>query len=390
MLDLFHINDLITMQFSFYIVLALNVIIISYYLLGRKTANIKYMVLGNLTYLLFFLVIIYDINDIDHKYPMVVGFLDVIAITFWVIGVNSALHIKNRRIFYIILNTINVIAILVLFNAFDKLSIARSISSLIALIVVIVLMIDMAKKQKEKTLTSYYLILYVLIGYSIYKVSVVIYRFTTMSSELNIESIRTSINIITLLGLMFALTLNFAIVFLIHDALNKEVEELSLKDFLTKLPNRRMITNKIEELLELNKRGKLNFAVVLFDIDDFKKVNDVYGHHIGDIVLKEFSNILLRSVRKIDFVSRYGGEEFLVLLQVDQCKEAEKFVNRIFNNLKNTLFSEHKIPITISGGLVLIGDENLDFTTIKIIDLADKRLYHAKANGKNQVVKECI
>ncbi|PAT00976.1 hypothetical protein CI105_09000 [Candidatus Izimaplasma bacterium ZiA1] len=389
MFDLFTISDIITMQFSFYIVLALNVIIGTYYVLGKRTSNLKYIIFGNIAYLLIFLVVIIDIHNTNFRLPIIVALFDVLAITFWIMGYNKSLDIPQRIKTYFYLNLSNVVFVGILYSVTEKISIARSVSSLIIVVLVSILLIDIFSKKSMKKLASFHLLTFSLIVYSVFKIVVVGYRAYSMSYEQSIESIVVSINIFTMINLVFAIWINFTHTLLNYDVLHNELKNLSFRDFLTKLPNRRNVMSKLNELLAFNKRGKLNFGVVLFDIDDFKHVNDKYGHDVGDQVLIEFSNVLTRSVRDIDFVSRYGGEEFLVLLQLDDCESAHKFINRITNNINKSNFTEHNINISVSGGLVIVSDEYVNQDVDVIIRKADKRLYEAKAKGKNQVISEC-
>ncbi|MBC7959553.1 MAG: diguanylate cyclase, partial [Vallitaleaceae bacterium] len=97
--------------------------------------------------------------------------------------------------------------------------------------------------------------------------------------------------------------------------LNERLEEYAIKDPLTKLYNRRMMISKFEEEMSRCKRNGTVFSIVLLDIDNFKKVNDDYGHNFGDEVLVVFSNLLMATKRLEDFVARWGGEEFLIILR---------------------------------------------------------------------------
>ena len=109
---------------------------------------------------------------------------------------------------------------------------------------------------------------------------------------------------------------------------NKKLKELVITDKLTNLYNRRKIENLIQAEINRSQRFQSNFALVLLDIDHFKEVNDTYGHQVGDIVLIEFSNILKETLRKTDFIGRFGGEEFMII-----CPEINE--NKIFNVIES-------------------------------------------------------
>jgi diguanylate cyclase (GGDEF)-like protein len=126
--------------------------------------------------------------------------------------------------------------------------------------------------------------------------------------------------------------------------------------------------------------SKQPFSIILFDIDDFKKINDRYGHLVGDDVLVGIADILSQSVRGNDVVGRYGGEEFMAILPKALEDKAIQIANRIRQAIEEHDFGQN-IHVTISGGVATFNDEEL----YSLVDRADKRLYQAKQNGKNQI-----
>ncbi len=158
-------------------------------------------------------------------------------------------------------------------------------------------------------------------------------------------------------------------------------------DELTEIYNRRFVTERLpSDLYEANiKEGSV--SVVMADIDNFKVINDTYGHAVGDCVLKEFATLIKGSVREnIDWVARYGGEEFLVVLRnVDQGK-TKLVINKMREKIENHVFCQDSfsLKITCSFGVTVAKD---NFTsTEKIIKSADDCLLEAKRTGKNKVV----
>ena len=123
----------------------------------------------------------------------------------------------------------------------------------------------------------------------------------------------------------------------------------------------------------------------MFDIDNFKSINDTYGHDIGDEVLKTLSNLTLGSIRATDFASRWGGEEFMILLPETSLADTARIAENIRVAIESYKFEAIPTPITISLG---VADYKSDYKDkeeiIKNVDIA---LYEAKHNGKNQVVK---
>ena len=125
--------------------------------------------------------------------------------------------------------------------------------------------------------------------------------------------------------------------------------------------------------------------MILFDIDNFKYVNDTFGHQIGDEVLKEISRLLTNSIRETDISVRWGGEEFLILLPQTDLFGAQAVAEKLRINIRNEVITQKQLNITASFGVTQMketDDENL------FVSRCDKLLYKAKNNGKNIVVAE--
>lgn len=163
----------------------------------------------------------------------------------------------------------------------------------------------------------------------------------------------------------------------------KMLETESATDPLTGLYNRRHLKEEIQNELARSERSEVKFCILLLDIDHFKKINDKYGHKIGDDVLKELSAILRNSVRLSDKVFRYGGEEFMILLPETLAIDARILAERIREKIENYSFTNVRNKVCISGGIAQSSkDSSLDL----LIQKADKRLYFAKENGRNTIV----
>ena len=124
-------------------------------------------------------------------------------------------------------------------------------------------------------------------------------------------------------------------------------------------------------------------SCLLIDIDHFKKINDKYGHRSGDLVLKEVSRIIHQSVREIDVLARWGGEEFIVLLPETSSEDAVEIAKRILTSVSHHIFSSFSEQVTVSIGLSSIPSKSID-SAEKLIHVADVALYKAKANGRNR------
>lgn len=155
---------------------------------------------------------------------------------------------------------------------------------------------------------------------------------------------------------------------------------LATTDRLTGLNNRMKIENKIAEEVERARRYNRGVSIIILDIDDFKNVNDEYGHYIGDVVLREFAVVLKDGIRKVDSVGRWGGEEFIIVLPETSLKEAKQVAEHIRIKIENHEFAVVKRKTSSFG----VAAYNQGDKSQSIINRADKALYKAKALGRNQ------
>ncbi len=165
---------------------------------------------------------------------------------------------------------------------------------------------------------------------------------------------------------------------------NEELLKLSITDKLTSLYNREKLDKTLQYEMNRSLRYGVVFSVIIIDIDFFKKVNDEFGHQVGDEVLVESANILRNSIRNVDVLGRWGGEEFLIVCPQTDLEGAQKLAKNINNAIKNHIFSTYPKTITMSLGVASY-NENI-FKAEEIVSNADKALYKAKENGRDQVV----
>ncbi len=173
---------------------------------------------------------------------------------------------------------------------------------------------------------------------------------------------------------------------MLQDTLVK-LEELSQKDGLTGLLNRRYFTQQFEIELKRSIRYDKQLSFLLFDLDHFKKVNDIYGHQAGDHTLRIIAQVTQDSMRDTDIVARYGGEEFAVIFPEEGelgAYEAAERLRKIIES-KPVDFQNQKIPISISVGVSSLTSKNQ--TIDDLIREADEALYKSKQNGRNQVTR---
>jgi len=156
---------------------------------------------------------------------------------------------------------------------------------------------------------------------------------------------------------------------------------LASTDTLTSLHNRAKLNEMLDFMVKKSTRyNNIPFCVIMYDVDFFKNINDTYGHLVGDLILKELSQLVSTNIRSSDFIARYGGEEFMILLSNTQLEYAIEVTEKIRTLIENTLF--HDLKITCSFGIYQF-KEGDDISSI--IDKVDQFLYKAKQNGRNRI-----
>lgn len=168
---------------------------------------------------------------------------------------------------------------------------------------------------------------------------------------------------------------------------NKTLESLAHTDELTQIANRRQFLQMAEQYFMLSKRNKTPLVLLYLDIDWFKDINDTYGHHVGDEILKLFSRTIEKHLRKSDLFGRIGGEEFSILLQNTSDSNALLLADKMRQCIQETpyfLDEKEKISFSVSIGVSSIKDEYSEFS--QLMKMADTAVYKAKETGRNRVV----
>jgi diguanylate cyclase (GGDEF)-like protein len=170
--------------------------------------------------------------------------------------------------------------------------------------------------------------------------------------------------------------------------LNGILKERSIRDGLTGLYNHRYFYQMLRRDFLLARRHQTDLACLLLDIDNFKSVNDLYGHPFGDIVLKGTAALLQEGIRGTDMVSRYGGEEFAVLLPGTNCEGAWQVAEQIRSKIEAQLFrlGSRTVRITVSIGVASLMKNHPQLPQ-ELIAFADKALYQAKTEGRNRILE---
>ncbi len=184
-------------------------------------------------------------------------------------------------------------------------------------------------------------------------------------------------DVVTNLGELFKLTMSYT-----------SAVRQARYDELTGLLNFRALMEKLTEYFSISRRSKSPLSLGIIDIDDFKTVNDTYGHLIGNEVLRELACLMRVSFRKVDIIGRYGGEEFVIAMANTPLENAKAAFERFRKKVEEHNWGKivDNLRITVSAGLASTQDGKKYRTVVEMIEDADKALYEAKELGKNQVV----
>jgi diguanylate cyclase (GGDEF)-like protein len=154
-------------------------------------------------------------------------------------------------------------------------------------------------------------------------------------------------------------------------------------DNLTGLLNYRAFLNRLDVEINRALRTEQSLVIIIADVDKFKRINDTFGHQVGNVALKKIADLISSSVRNIDIVARYGGEEFIIALSNSDKNSTELIAKRIVNNIANNIFifNNQRVKITVSLGIVEFPSDSDQVQ--KLIEAADKAMYNAKKHGGN-------
>lgn len=165
----------------------------------------------------------------------------------------------------------------------------------------------------------------------------------------------------------------------------QKVSELAITDTLTQVYSRRYFLERFNEELRRSKKNKLRLSFLMIDIDNFKRYNDRYGHLVGDAILREISKTIRQTVRQIDFIGRYGGEEICVVLAETDKEQVNFVAERIRQGIASAVIKvyDEELKATVSIGVSTFPDNAGNIKDL--IEIADQALYLAKETGKNKV-----
>lgn len=233
-----------------------------------------------------------------------------------------------------------------------------------------------------------------LISFALYSTTYVAYYYLIALNIANQQVLLSNrVNGITAVGIGFLLS----IIFWHYNYTNitqrwrikkqqRQLEQMAYYDPLTFIPNRHYFDKVIKQELSSTQNHGHNSVIIILDIDDFKDINDTYGHPAGDNILRQLANILTDNIRETDTVSRFGGEEFVILMPKASLEEGYDFAERLRNLIYNKKFTIESVTlqITASFGVSLLHN-NKSQRLEDYYSLADQALYLAKNSGKNRV-----
>jgi diguanylate cyclase (GGDEF)-like protein len=185
---------------------------------------------------------------------------------------------------------------------------------------------------------------------------------------------------------MLGIIANQVAVSLENAKMYRQMETMATTDGLTGLVNHRTFQVRLSDMLSRAERHGHKLGLILIDIDHFKKINDTYGHPVGDLVLARVAKMLADSVRKIDVVARYGGEEFAIIMEGADAAGARLLAERIRLDVEKESFASEKgtFQITLSLGIAGVPEDTHDKKIL--VERADQALYFAKHNGRNRTM----
>lgn len=190
-----------------------------------------------------------------------------------------------------------------------------------------------------------------------------------------------------IIGMTFSVICNFLMIMAFEQMYFRQLdktEEMAICDSMTGLYNHLFIVSRLDEEIGRSLRYHTPLSVIILDVDHFKKINDTFGHLMGDTVLKQVSRSIKSQCRTVDKIGRYGGDEFLIILPETSLENAAILAKRLQERIEGLTFDE-PVEITISQGIAQYEQGD---TINTLIDRADTHLYSAKHSGRNQFVSE--
>ena len=205
-----------------------------------------------------------------------------------------------------------------------------------------------------------------------------------ISNKLNDVNLRFLSILFKRIAFPLAISLEKELTYEMIEKANKELYEKAIRDYLTSLYNRSYFIDYLKKKIEESKQYGIPITLAIIDVDYFKRINDTYGHIIGDCVLKEIASFLQKETRSFECAARYGGEEFVLVMPFTKKEDACRRMEALRKRISSSKFCEEKnLHVTVSIG---VAEYRESMTINDFINEADKKLYKAKNEGRNRVV----
>jgi diguanylate cyclase (GGDEF)-like protein len=311
--------------------------------------------------------------------------LSVVIVVFWINAVFMAFDIKISYLSLVTINALGTIQALVLYTVFKDIHVVNVLTVFVVAAVAFYGAIKayIKKKRNKSTRLNYSIIMLFVFG--LLNIVRGTYRLLNPLDFSEFNMIDKSAALFILLCYVFSFIINYSILYLDYSELVYKVEKLSYIDKLTGALSRNTFYMMLGQKLTEVKRGMRSICVALLDIDNFKRINDTYGHLVGDEVLKSFIKTIKNNMRGNDIIGRYGGEEFILIMEAKSCEDAVRALGRIKEQIKCASFITGE-KITFSCGHMFIDRRKSELPVDHIIKEIDTKMYEAKALGKDRVV----
>jgi diguanylate cyclase (GGDEF)-like protein len=372
--------DVQTMIFMLGINAFLQVLILGFFcLLGNQYRGIKTYVIGRIFTTTGYLISLSKVSSISFTLVLA-GILLIVGTSISCIGISRFTDKKIKLLHLFIINLL-FLGIQTYFLVFQDIFLFKTINHTVFQIIIFSISAYCLLTTPHKSfISSSRLFAIVIIALLMSLVARIVLLVRNPPEQLFIPN---EINASTLLvAFIFTFLLTAGFIMMLCQRLYHDLRISANTDVLTHLLNRRAMMHQLEIAMNQFERSDRSFAIILIDIDFFKRVNDVYGHDGGDMVLVHLANILQTKLRKSDAASRWGGEEFLILLPDTTLNQAHELAERLRSYVE-TNPAPSNIQITISLGIAVINQHGNAVESL--ITAADHALYAAKNNGRNLV-----
>jgi len=351
-----------------------------------RIRGLGHAAIGN-TFLLFSLISMYYIGFVGNIYlTILIPVLDLLGMTFLVMAVYVFFNNEIKKKTYIIINLLNLLFTYYFVIINNSLNYRKAMLSFFIFIIFIDGAFFLKKKYIENNLTSYKVIKYIFYIFAGYYMCRIIISYFSRSSVVVVFEQNILLSLTLIIFIFFSVLVTFAFAFMTIDTLFNNVKELSIRDSLTGLYNRRYLLYIFENLIKEVKRGEHTFLIVLLDIDYFKEANDTFGHITGDKILQWFSGLLTTNLREADIVGRYGGDEFIAILKDTQIEYGHLTFERILNQAKSSGWVYNDRKITFSASILEVKLDNAYKSINELINDVDIKMYEAKEEGRDRIL----